>query len=95
MGVLETNAQISMNCNLMLNFVNLKERIFKRYSSSYWPNIGVRDIAKFAIFNLLASGWDPKSRFDQSELSSVNRAVEILLTVHQTLFVSSRAIYLR
>ena len=52
---LATNAQISMNWNLMLNFVKLKQRIFKRHSSSYWPNTGVGDIEKFKIFNLLAS----------------------------------------
>ena len=67
MDVLATNAQISMNGNLMLNFVKLKQRIFKRHSSSYWPIAGVGDIEKFHSFNLLASAWDPKRRFDQSD----------------------------
>ena len=61
----QKNAQISMNWNLMLNFVKLKQRIIKRHSSSYWPNVGVRDIEQFLNFVLLASAWDPKSRFDQ------------------------------
>ena len=95
MCVLASNAQISMNWNLMLNFVKLKRRISKRHSSSYWPNIGVGDIERFAIFNLLASAWDPKSRFDQSDLSSANRTVETLLVLHQRFFVRCLAIYLR
>ena len=40
MDVLATNAQISMNWNLMLNFVKLKQKIFKRHSTSYWTNVG-------------------------------------------------------
>ena len=67
MDVLATNAQISMNWNLMLNFVNLKQRIFKRHSTSYWPNVGVGFLEKFSIFNFLASAWDSKGRFDQSD----------------------------
>ena len=51
--------------NLMLNVLKLKHRIFKRHSSSYWPNVGVGE--KFKNFNLLASAWDPKSRFEQSD----------------------------
>ena len=45
--VLAINAQISMNLNLMLNFVKLKHRIFKRHSTSYWPNVGVGFLEKF------------------------------------------------
>ena len=47
MDVLATNAQISMNGNLMLNFMKLKPRIFKRHSTSYWPNDGVGYLEKF------------------------------------------------
>ena len=61
--VLATNAQISMNRNLMLNCVKLKQRIFKRHASSYWPDVGVGDIEKIWIFNLLASACDPKKPF--------------------------------
>ena len=71
----------------MLNSVKLKQIIFKRLSSSYWPNIGDGDIEQFAIFNLLARAWDQKRRFDQSDLSSANRVVETLLTVHQRLYL--------
>ena len=41
------HAQISMNWNFMLNFVKLKQRIFKRLSSSYWPTVWVGDSEKF------------------------------------------------
>ena len=47
MVVLATNTQISMNGNLMLNFVKLKQRIFKRHSISYWFNVGVGDVERF------------------------------------------------
>ena len=47
MDVLATNAQISMNWNLMLNFVNIKQSIFNRQPTSYWRNAGVEDIEKF------------------------------------------------
>ena len=40
--VLATNAQISMNWNLMLNFV-----IFKRHSTTSWPNVRVGYIEMF------------------------------------------------
>ena len=73
--------------------MKLKQRIFKRHSSSYWPNIGVGDIEKFAIFNLVASAWYAKSRFVQSDMSTANRVVETLLTVNQRFLVSSGAIY--
>ena len=46
MDVLATSAQISMNCNLILNFVALKHRIFKRHSTSYWPKVGVGYLEK-------------------------------------------------
>ena len=46
MDVLATNAQISKNLDLMLNFMQLKQRISKRHSSSYWPNFGVGNIEK-------------------------------------------------
>ena len=52
--------QRSMNRNSMLPFVKLKQNIFKRHFSPYWPNTGGGDIEKCAIFNLLASAWDPK-----------------------------------
>ena len=78
----------------MLNFVKLKQN-YKRHSSPYWPNAGVGDIKTVDIFKLLASAWAPKSRFDQSDKSSVNPAVDMFLTVHQRFFVSSSAIYLR
>ena len=90
MDVLATNAQISMNWNLMLNFLKLKQRIFKPHSSSCWPNVGGWGYWKFYIFNL----WDPNSSFLQSDQSSVNLAVETLLTVRQRFFVSSWAIYI-
>ena len=45
--VLATNAQISMNWNLMFNFVKLKQRIVKRHPTSYWPNVGVGNLEKF------------------------------------------------
>ena len=48
MDILATNAQISM----MLNLVKLKQRIFKRHSTSHWPNNGVGYLQKFYIFNL-------------------------------------------
>ena len=67
MDILATHAQISMNWNLMLNFVKLKQRIFNWHASSYWPNIRVGDIEKYQKFNLLASAWVPKSCFDQSD----------------------------
>ena len=67
MDLLATNAQISMHWNLMLNFVKIKQRILKRHSSFYWPNVGVGDIEKFKVFNLLASAWDPKIRLELSE----------------------------
>ena len=79
----------------MLNFVEMKQRIFKRHSTSYWPNVGVEHLEKFYIFNFLASASDSKGPFDQSDKSSDNRAVETLLTVHQRFSVSSGAIYLR
>ena len=41
MDVLASNAQISMNWNLMLNFVKSKKRIFTRHSSCDWPNTGL------------------------------------------------------
>ena len=47
LDVLATNAQISINGNVMLNFVKLNQRIFKRHSSTYWPNVGVGDIETF------------------------------------------------
>ena len=47
----------------MLYFVKLEQKIFKQH----WPNIGVGDIEKFWIFNLLASAWDPNSWFDRSD----------------------------
>ena len=47
MAVLATNIQIQMKRNLMLNFVTIKQRISKRRSSSYWPNVGEGDIEKF------------------------------------------------
>ena len=50
MDDLATNAKISMNWNLMLNFVKLKQRIFKRHSSFYWPNAGVGDIEKLCKY---------------------------------------------
>ena len=49
LDVQTANAQISMNWNLMLNFVKLKQTIFKRHSSSYGPYVGVGDIEKFVI----------------------------------------------
>ena len=39
----------SMNWNLMLNFLKLKQMIFKRHSSSYWPNVGVGNFEKFKL----------------------------------------------
>ena len=95
MDVLVTNAQVAMNWNLMLNFVKLKQRIFKWHSTSYWPNVGVGYLEKSLIFNFLASAWDSESHFDQLDQSSDNRALETLLAVHQRLFVSSWTIYLR
>ena len=48
-----------MNWNLMQKFVKLlKAEDFQA---------GVGDIEKFLYFNLLASAWDPKRRFDQSD----------------------------
>ena len=47
MDILATNVQISMNSNLMLNFMKLKQRIFKALSTSYWPNVGVEYLEKF------------------------------------------------
>ena len=47
MDVLEANDQISMNWNLILNFEKLKQGIFKRLFSSYWPNVGLVNIEKF------------------------------------------------
>ena len=47
MDVLATSDQISMNWNLMLNFVKFKQSTFKRQPSSYWPNVGVEDIETF------------------------------------------------
>ena len=32
---------------LSFYFVTLKQRILKRHSSSYWPNVGIGDIEKF------------------------------------------------
>ena len=46
MDVLATNAQMSMNRKLMLNFVKLRQRIFKRHSTSYWPNVGEGFVTK-------------------------------------------------
>ena len=34
----------------MLIFVKLKQRIFKRHPSSYWPKVGVGDIERFKFF---------------------------------------------
>ena len=34
----------------MLNFVKLKQTIFKRHSSFYWPNTGVGDIEKLCQY---------------------------------------------
>ena len=79
----------------MLNFVKFKQMIFKWQPSSYWPNTGIGDIEKLSFFILLASAWDPKRRFDQSDKRLVNRAVDALLSVHLRFFVSSWAIYLR
>ena len=31
----------------MLNSVKLKQRTFKRHSSSYWPYVGIEDIENF------------------------------------------------
>ena len=47
LDVLVTNAELSMNWNLMLNFVKLNQRIFKRHPSSYWPYVGVGDVKTF------------------------------------------------
>ena len=88
MDVLATNARISINWNLMLNFFKLKQRIFKPHSSSCWPNVGGWGYWKFYI---LTSGTQTAVLSNQS---SVNLAVETLLTVHQRFFVSSWAIYL-
>ena len=44
MDDLATKAQISVNWNLILNFVKFKQRILKRQNSSYWPYVGVGDI---------------------------------------------------
>ena len=91
MDVLATDAQITMNWNLVLNFVKIKQMNFKRRPSSYLPNVGVGDIERFYMFNLLASAWHPKRRFDQSDKSSVNRAVE---TLHSLMLSSHLFFYL-
>ena len=69
--------------HLMLIIVKLKQRIFKRHSSFYWPNIGVGDIENFAVCNLFTSARDPiKSlwpiRFELSEPCCVDCAPTIL-----------------
>ena len=45
--------------HLMLIVVKLKQRIFKRHSSFYWPNIGVGDFENFAVCKLFTSARDP------------------------------------
>ena len=42
--------ELKFDCDFdfnLLNFVKLKQRIFKRHSTSYWPNVGVGDVEKF------------------------------------------------
>ena len=73
----------------MYEVVKLKKRIFKRHALSYWTNIRVGNVENFTIFLPSESAWDPKSCFNPSDLSSVNRAVEIEFTVHQRFFESS------
>ena len=63
----------------MLNFVKWK-RFFKRYALSDRTHL-IREWRKVCLFDPSASAWDPKSRFDQSDLSSGNWAVETELTV--------------
>ena len=52
----------------MLNFVKLKQGIFKRQSSSYWPNVGVGDIENFSMICLLAQKPFWPIRLELSEL---------------------------
>ena len=59
MDVLATNAPVSMNRNLMLNFVKLKHRIFKRPSSSYWPNVEIGDTWILKSFKFSTSWQAP------------------------------------
>ena len=42
------NKRLNLNeLKFDLNFVKLKQRLFKRHSSPYWFNTGVRDIENF------------------------------------------------
>ena len=88
LDVLATNAQISMNRNLKLSFVKLKQRIFKRHSTSYWPNVGVGDVENFKfVTSWQGPGTQKAILTNQIRLSY--RALETLFTVHQRFFVSS------
>ena len=78
---------------LKLNAVKLKKSIYKRHVLSYWTNMRVGHV-KTLPFYLLGSTLDPKIRFNQSDISSVNCAVEIEFTVRQRFFESSWTTYL-
>ena len=61
MAVLATNAKIAMNRYLILNFVKLKQRLFKRHSTSYWPNVGVGYWKSFKFLTSWQAPWTPKA----------------------------------
>ena len=73
----------------MLNFVKLKQGSFKQHAFPYWTYSRKGDIEKFALLDLSTSAWDIKSRFNQSDSNSENRAVDTELTVPERFLVSS------
>ena len=76
-----------MNLKLILNFVKLKQRIFKQHVLSYWTNIRVGDIEKFVFLDFSASTWDHKNCFNEIwrrvfRLSVIPWCRDSVLTIH-------------